>query len=177
MEEVLINKKHTSDLSDEELMAIFKLLKEVNGDEFSVEELSHALGGSHFLAFKEDQLIAHAAVVQRSILLDNKPHKVGYVEAIGVIPEFQHKGVGKSMMQEINQMIDKCYHFDALSPSSESKKLFEEAGWQEMQAPYYEYTLVGIIPSSEKCVMTYSGRIELEAKNKLTCDFRERNAW
>lgn len=177
MDTVKIEKKHTSDLSDEELMTIFKLLKEVNGEDFSVENLSNAFGGIHFLAYENKMLIGHVAVVQRSMLLDNKPHKVGYVESLGVHPNYQHKGVAGSLVKEINLMIDKCYHFGALSPLNETKNLFEEAGWNEMMSPYYEYTLVGIVPSSIQCVMTYSNRLALDSKKKLVCDYRENNAW
>ena len=69
MAEFTLVKKHTSDLSYEDIRAIEKLMIDVYEGLFTLADLDHALGGIHVLMYANHQLVGHVAVVQRSLTL------------------------------------------------------------------------------------------------------------
>jgi ribosomal protein S18 acetylase RimI-like enzyme len=70
------------------------------GDEFSDEDWLHALDGVHFLLVENDEIRAHAAVVERDLRLDRVALRTGYVEAVATAPAHQRKGLGTQIMRE-----------------------------------------------------------------------------
>ncbi|MBB5235076.1 hypothetical protein [Deinococcus budaensis] len=71
--------RHTAYLPGTARAALRALL----GDDFSEDDWDHALGGLHTLAWLEGQLVGHAALVQRTLLVGDTPRRVGYLEAVG----------------------------------------------------------------------------------------------
>src|SRR4051794_14189575 len=97
----MVGLHHSDDLTDEELGEIRALMDAVFGAEFSDDDWAHALGGTHALMRDGSALVAHGSVVPRSLLLDKRPLRVGYVEALGVAPEHQGRGYGAAVMDAL----------------------------------------------------------------------------
>ena len=55
---------------------------------------STALGGLHALAWDDETLIGHAAVIQRRMIYGGRALRTGYVEGVGVRADRQGRGVG-----------------------------------------------------------------------------------
>lgn len=55
-------------------------------DGFSEEDLEHCLGGEHVMVRDSDVLVAHAAVIPRTLDVDTRPVRAGYVEGVATLP-------------------------------------------------------------------------------------------
>src|SRR3990172_12479975 len=61
---------------------------------FSEDDWQHALGGRHFLVEVGDEIVAHAAVVARTIEIGGRPLRAGDAEAVGPGPPREREGHG-----------------------------------------------------------------------------------
>ena len=75
---------HTSELAAGSLAEIRALLDAAFDGNFSDDDWEHALGGVHVLLYEGDTLAAHAAVVQRRLVVAGCVLRTGYVEAVAV---------------------------------------------------------------------------------------------
>src|SRR5919112_2019257 len=88
---------HTGQLSAQVLARAHGLLGEVF-DDLTDADWEHCLGGLHALAFDGDELVAHAALVQRRLLHRGRAWRTGYVEGVAVRPYLQRRGHGGAVM-------------------------------------------------------------------------------
>ena len=56
---------------------------------FTDDDWDHSRGGIHVVALDGGSVIGHGAVVQRRLTTAGRAHRVGYVEGLGVHPEWQ----------------------------------------------------------------------------------------
>jgi aminoglycoside 2'-N-acetyltransferase I len=85
--------------------------------------------GVHVVARDDDGRIqAHAAIVDRALYPGDLVVPTAYVEAVAVLPERQHSGLGSEVMQVINRMIDDRYPLGALGTGSQP--FYARLGWE-----------------------------------------------
>ncbi len=177
-----LRRVHTADLSRASRSQIRVLCDVVFDGDFSDDDWDHALGGIHVLCHRDDTLIGHAAVVQRQLLVDDRPFRVGYVEAVAVSSDAQRQGIGARLMATIEDIVDAAYDFGALGASEAGLRLYRTRGWQTWNGPLSVLGPAGRSPTpdDEGGVMVYGevigdGSVDLE--DSLTADTRRGDPW
>ena len=83
MQSITYRAVRDQELSQIQHHAIRVLLNSAFDQEFSDEDNHHAAGGTRVIAVDGDQIVGHAALVDRTITIAGTPNTVGYVEEIG----------------------------------------------------------------------------------------------
>lgn len=154
------------------------LLSDAFEGDFSEEDWQHTFGGTRFLGFLDNSLIAHGAVVERPMRIDGIQTKVSYVEGIAVAPEHWRKGFGSLLMVEITSH---CKSESSLSMLSTDERVFyRKHGWRNFEGE--SYVLVdGIEVRSvdEDAGLMYLLGLnqETQAPGKVVCNSRDGDAW
>ncbi|MPY65973.1 GNAT family N-acetyltransferase [Deinococcus sp. SDU3-2] len=175
--------RHTADLSAPTRRAVRELLAAAYGEDFSDDDWDHALGGLHTLAWLGGRLIGHAALVQRTLLVGDAPRRVGYLEAMAVHPAWQRRGVGRTLLRQVNAQVTRAYDFGALSTSDEGLGLYQAGGWRVWRGPLRVMTPAGVRETPEEGggVLVYAPAGTLDAAQEegapLTCEFRRGDVW
>lgn len=169
---------HTADLNAGQRTELQALLDLVYEGDFAPEDWDHALGGLHTLAELNGQIIAHASVVQRAVLLGDQPRRIGYLEAMGVHPHWQRRGIGRALMAFVNAQIERAYDFGLLSPSEEGLGLYASCGWETWRGELRTFTPDGVLALPDEEVMVYRvNGLPTDLTQPLTCDYRSGDAW
>lgn len=101
-----------------------------DGD-FDPEDWDHALGGRHFVAYDLDRPVAHASVVPRTLEVDGRRYRTGYVEAVATEPDMGGRGIGSLVMAQVTWWISDTYEMGALGTGAHS--FYERLGWERWQ--------------------------------------------
>jgi aminoglycoside 2'-N-acetyltransferase I len=170
---------HTSDLRADELEEIRALMDEAFGDEFDEHDWQHALGGMHVLVVEDGRLAGHASVVQRRIITGGRTLRCGYVEAVGVLPEFRGHGLGTALTRACNRIVRAGYPVGALGATDAGARIYRANGWRRWEGPLSALTPDGIVRTPEEEGYVYVLEVDgpLEVTGELTCDWREGDLW
>lgn len=173
-----IRSAHTADLEP----ATTKTLRALLGDVFDgISELdwSHCRGGIHVLAWSGDELVGHAAVVQRQLLHGGRVLRAGYVEAVAVHGDHRRRGVGGLLMAEIERVVRGAYDLGALGAGDEGALLYASRGWQRWQGPTSALTPAGVerTPEEDGSIFVLPVDVPLDLAGEITCDHREGDLW
>ena len=95
--------------------------------DFSDGDWQNSCGGWRILGFQGGRIVAHAALIGRSMLIDGQWAEVGYVEAIAVDPERQGQGIGVRMMQALNELANAEFELSMLSTGEQ--EFYAKTGW------------------------------------------------
>lgn len=166
-------------LSDLERAKLRALLDVAYDGDFGDDDWVHALGGEHVLAFDGDELIAHASVVERVLLHQERQWKTGYVEALAVAPARRRAGVGSKVMEHVELMIQNDFELGALSTSDMAMALYERRGWQRWRGTTWVQTQGGPVrtPDDDDSVFVWPVTAPIDVRGSLTCDFRNGDVW
>ena len=122
-EQRTILKLATDELSTQQIAAIRELLWAAFADDedgaFTEHDWQHALGGTHFIALAIDEIVAHAAVVERTLHVGDVAVRTGYVEAVASAPKHQGRGHGSALMREVDALIERDFDLGALGTGSQ----------------------------------------------------------
>ncbi|BBH71020.1 aminoglycoside 2'-N-acetyltransferase [Actinoplanes sp. OR16] len=166
----------TADLDTAERAAVRGLLDLAFDGEFADEDWDHALGGLHFIAYEDGRPVAHAAVVQRRLLLGDRTLRCGYVEAVAVHPGRRRHGLGGLVTAAAERVVDRAYHLGALSASEDGHALYTTRGWRLWDGPTAVLAPSGVTltPEDDGSVFTrgLSG-----GSGPLVCDWRDGDVW
>jgi aminoglycoside 2'-N-acetyltransferase I len=170
---------HTAELDPAVLATARELLDLVFAGEMTDHDWEHALGGMHAIAWRGDQLVGHASVVQRRIVHDGRALRTGYVEGVGVHPEWQRHGVGGQMMEVLERIIEAAYDIGALGATDEAVSLYEHRGWVRWLGHTSAITPAGIrpTPAEDGCIYVLPNGARLDIGGELTCDWRDGDVW
>jgi aminoglycoside 2'-N-acetyltransferase I len=172
---------HTADLTTDERVRIRDLLDLAFAGRFDDADWDHALGGLHIIVTEQDRPVAHAAVVQRHLLHDNRPIRTGYVEAVAVAVDRRGRGLAGTVMDEAERVIRAAYHLGALSASRPAQGLYRSRGWLAWQGPTYAVTPTGLrrTPDDDDStfVLPASANHDLRVTGTLACDWRHGDLW
>lgn len=170
---------HTAELDPLVLVKARELLDLVFAGEMTDADWEHAMGGIHAIAWRADLLVGHASVVQRRIVHDGQALRTGYVEGVGVHPEWQRQGAGGRMMEALERIIEAAYDIGALGATDEAASLYEHRGWVRWLGPTSAITSAGIrrTPDEDGCIYVLPNASTLDIGGELTCDWRDGDVW
>lgn len=170
---------HTADLGEANVAHARALLHVVFGDELTDSDWEHALGGLHALVWDGPELIAHAALVQRTLLHQGRALRAGYVEAVAVLPSRQGEGHGAAVMQPLERVVHEAYEIGALGAAEEAAGFYAYRGWQRWRGPTSALTPNGIIRTEgeDGSIFVLPVAVALDLNAELTCDWREGDVW
>jgi aminoglycoside 2'-N-acetyltransferase I len=170
---------HTADLTSAQRAAARGLLDRAFDGRFGADNWEHALGGLHVLISEADRLIAHAAVVQRRLLLGDRALRTGYVEAVAVESDRRGLGYGAAVMTEAERIVRSAYDLGALSARERNAGFYLGRGWQRWAGETAVLAPAGVVATPNEEFTTYvlpvAGPIELTGR--LACDWRPGAVW
>jgi aminoglycoside 2'-N-acetyltransferase I len=173
------NVVHTAHLTSAQRAAARDLLDRSFDGRFGDDNWEHALGGLHVLICESDRLIAHAAVVQRRLMLGDRALRAGYVEAVAVESERRGLGHGAAVMAEAERIVRSAYDLGALSAGEWNAGFYLARGWQRWAGETAVLAPAGVIATPNEDFATYvlavGGPIELTGR--LACDWRPGDVW
>jgi len=147
--------------------------------QFSEDDWQHALGGMHFLGELDGALVAHAAVVDRTLFVAGQPIRTGYVEAVAVAPKQQGLGYGTALMRAVNEHVDERYELGALGTGSQH--FYERLGWQIWRGPSSVRTTAGVVSTPDEdgyiMVRLTTRSPALDLTSPITCEWRRGDVW
>jgi aminoglycoside 2'-N-acetyltransferase I len=133
----------------------------------------------HFYLESDDELIAHASVIPRSLESKGRFYETGYVEAVCTHPVQQEKGHGSTVMRAAAAHISEHYELGALATGE--NEFYERLGWETWQGPTGVREMGGIAatPNEDGAIMILrtpsTGEIDLSSE--LTCEWRPGDVW
>ena len=170
---------HTGQLPARVLEQAHALLGQVF-DDLTDADWEHCLGGVHALAYDEDELVAHAALVQRRLLHRGRAWRTGYVEGVAVRRDRQRQGHGGAVMSALEDLARRAYELAALGTTDEGAAFYAARGWRPWQGPTAALTPDGVVrtPDDDDAVLVLplSAR-PLDRHGPLVCDWRDGDAW
>jgi aminoglycoside 2'-N-acetyltransferase I len=170
---------HTADLDGSMLTVLRALLDDAFDGELRDQDWEHALGGMHAVAWEEDEIVGHAAVVQRRLLHRGRALRTGYVEAVGVRPDRRRRGHGAALMTAIERIVRGAYELGALGTTDEGADFYRARGWRQWEGATSALTPAGIVRTQgdDDSVHVLPVSAELDLAAELTCDWRDGDAW
>ncbi|MEA2242186.1 MAG: aminoglycoside 2-N-acetyltransferase [Solirubrobacteraceae bacterium] len=169
---------HTADLDAATLAAARALLYAVF-DDMTEDDWEHSLGGVHATAWEGDELVGHAAVVQRRLLHGGRALRTGYVEGVAVRDGRRRRGHATAMMEALERVVHGAYDLGALGATDEAAELYAGRGWKQWQGPTSALTPTGIVRTAAEdgAVYVLPGAAVLDLTAELTCDWRDGDGW
>ena len=179
---VTVRRVPTDSLTTEATSAIRELLWAAFGDgedAMTEDDWQHALGGVHFVAEAEGEIVAYSSVAERELEVDGLSIRSGYVEAVATAVAFQGKGVGSLLMQEVNAYIRERFQLGALGTGRHS--FYERLGWLTWKGQTWVRTGDGPRRSPEEdgyiLVLPTPTSPELDLAAPIACGWRPGDAW
>jgi aminoglycoside 2'-N-acetyltransferase I len=169
---------HTADVDAATRAAARALLYDVF-DDMTEHDWAHCLGGVHALVWDGDELVGHAAVVQRVLLHGGRALRTGYVEGVAVRADRRCRGHAGAMMEALERVVRDAYELGALGTTDEAVAFYAGRGWRQWQGPTSALTPAGIRRTEDEDGWIYvlPGALPLDLSAELTCDWREGDAW
>ena len=166
------------DLSPGTTASLRKLLDLAFEGDFSEEDWEHALGGVHFIGFLGETIIAHGAIVPRSMAINGERVTVGYVEAIAVLPMHWHKGYGTLLMEQITQFCLLNYELSMLS--TDEQTFYLQLGWHQfLGESFVNNANIEERSEEEDAGLMFLNSKEFEGREiqRVVCDSRVGDSW
>jgi len=178
-----ILKLPTSELNVQQIADIRRLLWAAFADDedgrFSEDDWQNALGGTHFVAVVDGEIVGHASVVERELHVAGRRLRTGYVEAVATTPEQQRRGHGAHMMREVNALIERDFELGALGTGSQG--FYERLGWQIWRGPSSVRLDDGDRPTPDEdgyiMVLLTPSTPPLDLASPISCEWREGDVW
>jgi aminoglycoside 2'-N-acetyltransferase I len=175
----------TDDLPRETLAEIRALMLAAFTGGFTDDDWDHALGGWHVVArddignTDEAAVVAHAAVVERTLGVGERLVRTGYVEGVATAPGRHGGGLGSAVMQRINQLVRADYEFGALATGRHS--FYERLGWERWRGPTLVRRGDDLVrtPDDDDAVMVlrFGPTADVDLTQPLSCDSRSGDVW
>ena len=169
----------THEASDDVLGQIRLLLVDAFEGDVSDEDWEHTLGGMHVVGFERGALVAHAAVVPRTLQVGDRPFRAGYVEGVGVAPSRQGRGFGSLAMARLSEEVHGRFELGALSTDRHS--FYERRGWERWLGPTFVRSGPETIRTEDEddgvMVLRFGPSRDVDLTASLTCEPRPGDDW
>ena len=181
--DVRMRRVRTPDLTPADVDDIRELLLVAFGpdpeERFTDEDWDHSVGGVHFVLDLNDEIIAHASVVERELHVGDRPLRTGYVEAVATAPDRQGAGFGSLVMADVTAYIRDRFEIGALGTGRQ--RFYERLGWQTWTGPSFVRAATGNhgTPDDDGYIMvlrTPSSPL-LDLTDSIICDWRPGDVW
>jgi aminoglycoside 2'-N-acetyltransferase I len=123
----------TGELRADELEAVRRMVVEAFGGRFDEHDWEHCLGGTHVLATEDGVVVAHGAVVARTLVAGGRGLRCGYVEAVATRGDRRGLGLATLVMREIGRVVEAGYELGALSDGTRIPGFYQRLGWETWQ--------------------------------------------
>jgi aminoglycoside 2'-N-acetyltransferase I len=178
-----LRRLRTGSLTPGEIRTIRRLLEDAFGtdedDRFTDDDWNHAVGGVHFVLDLGGEIIAHASVVERTLELDGRPVRTGYVEAVAVAPPHQGAGHGSTLMGEVSAWIAGRFELGALGTGRH--RFYKRLGWRTWLGVSMVRSPNGIRPTPEDdgsiLVLATPSSPRFDLTGSIACDWRSGDVW
>jgi aminoglycoside 2'-N-acetyltransferase I len=171
----------TAELGAEELAALRRLLFGAFAGRFDEHDWEHTLGGVHVLATEDDGVVAHGAVVPRTLVTGGRALRTGYVEGVATGVDRQGQGLATAVMAEVGQVIRDGYELGALADGTGIPGFYQRLGWETWQGPTFVAGPRGRERTAEEdgsiLVLRTPATGELDPAGSLVCDWRAGDVW
>lgn len=182
-EQTRLRRLSTEELSPDQVAAIRALLELAFGSDeeerFTDDDWDHAVGGVHFVLDLNDEVIAHASVVERELHVDGRPIRTGYVEAVATAPDRQGLGFGSLLTADVTSWIKDRFELGALGTGRH--RFYERQGWLIWAGPTFVRTREGPRRTLEEdgyiMVLLTPTSPPLELTAPISCDWRPGDVW
>lgn len=146
---------------------------------FTDQDWDHAIGGRHFVADLDGEIVAHASVVEREIHVDGIVLRTGYVEAVAADPRRQGLGLGSLVMTEVGVYIRAGFELGGLGTGRHT--FYERLGWRIWMGPTSVRTPEGAERTPDEdghvLVLTTPTTPPLDLTASISCDWRPGDVW
>ncbi|MGY1761253.1 GNAT family N-acetyltransferase [Geodermatophilus sp. SYSU D00779] len=176
---VTVELLHTAHVPSRTLVTARALLDDAFHGDFDDADWDHTLGGVHALAWADDELVGHGAVVQRRVLHGGRALRTGYVEAVAVAAPHRRSGVASAVMAGLEDVVRGAYDLGALGASDDGAALYTARSWQRWRGPTSVLSPAGTVrtPDDDGAVLVLPGAVPLDLDGSLTCDWRDGDVW
>lgn len=148
-------------------------------DRLTDDDWAHALGGVHFVLDLDEEIVTHAAVVERELQVDGRPLRTGYVEAVATAPDRQGGGFGSLVMADVTSYIKETFELGALGTGRH--QFYGRLGWLTWTGPTFVRTSDGLRRTPDEdgyiLVLPTSSSPPLDLSTPLSCDWRPGDVW
>jgi aminoglycoside 2'-N-acetyltransferase I len=177
---VEIRVDRTEDLAPELATAIRAMLLEAFDHDFGDEDWEHALGGWHATAVDGDGVVvAHAALVERTLEVGGRAVRAGYVEAVATAPSRRRSGHGSAVMRRLAEVLLAEFEMGALSTGEHA--FYEQLGWERWQGPAFVRRGDRVTRTEDEddgiMVLRHGSSAQLELTAAITCEERPGDDW
>ena len=167
-------------LDEATVLSLHRLWRDAFRGGFTVEDADHAFGGAHVVMFEGRDVVAHAAVVPRELLVGDQSFEVGYAEAVAAAPSYQGKGLGSRVMTELNRVLRERYAMGALSTGAHA--FYRRLGWERWRGPTHVVTAAGEHVRTEDeddgvMVLRFGPSETVDLTLPIACHDRPGDAW
>jgi aminoglycoside 2'-N-acetyltransferase I len=169
----------TAELSDGELDRLRALLDAAFAG-FGDDDWAHALGGTHVLATVDGDLVGHGSVVVRQLTAGDLVLRTGYVEAVAAAATWRRRGVGSSVMSEVERVIAEGFELGALASSRQGIAFYGARRWERWPGRTAAHTPEGVVDCPGEAVFvlrTPTTPAPLDTAVRLVCDWRRGDLW
>jgi aminoglycoside 2'-N-acetyltransferase I len=175
----VIRTVHTYEVDKATRAAARALLYAAFPDDLTEDDWEHCLGGIHALAYDGDELVGHAAVVQRRLLYGGRALRTGYVEGVAVHAGHRRRGHGAALIGALEPVIRGAYDLGALGATDAGARLYAAHGWRRWAGPVSSLTLEGLRrrPEHDGDIWVLETAVPLELTRPLACDWRDGDLW
>lgn len=148
-------------------------------DVFTEGDWDHVLGGDHLAVTERDRVVAHGAVVPRTLFVNEHPLVVGYLEAVAVARDHHGGGLGSTLVAQLTGIVRREFAMGALATGRHS--FYERLGWERWQGPtsvLVEGTTVRT-PDDDDAVMVlrHGPSATVKLASPITCETRPGDPW
>jgi aminoglycoside 2'-N-acetyltransferase I len=168
----------TDRLSAPELAEIRSLVEDAFEGSFDDHDWTHTVGGTHVFAV-DGSIVAHASIVERTLVAGERPLRTGYVEGVATARTLRNRGLGSKVMDKVGAIIATGFELGALS--TEVQGFYRRLGWESWQGPTYVDTPRGRVRTADEddgiLVLRTARTLELDTTVSLTCDWRLGDVW
>ena len=131
------------------------------------------------IAEDDGTVVAHAAVVERTIEVGGTPLRTGYVEAVAVLAERRRHGLGRRVMDHAADIIRAEFELGMLGTGVQS--FYERLGWRIWRGPSGIRTEHGLelTPDEDGYLMVLDTprTPALDPGAVITCEWRRGDSW
>jgi aminoglycoside 2'-N-acetyltransferase I len=172
----------TAELTPGELAALRRLLFGAFGGRFDEHDWDHTLGGVHVLAEDVGVVVAHGAVVPRTLVAGGRALRTGYVEGVATRGDRRGLGLATLVMAEVGRVIEEGgYELGALADGSGIPGFYQRLGWETWQGPTWVAGPEGRERTVEEdgsiLVLRTPATGALDPTASITCDWRSGDVW
>jgi aminoglycoside 2'-N-acetyltransferase I len=172
---------HTADLTAGQHTSIRALLDRAFDGKFEDADWEHSLGGMHVVVAEGDVIVAHGAVVQRRLLVGDRPLRAGYVEGVAVDVGHRGRGHARAVMDEAERVIRGAYELGALSAAEGVDGFYAARGWLRWRGRTAVLAPAGfsLTPDEDDSTFVFpvSAALPEGLAGTIACDWRSGDVW